>query len=572
MSSFFTTPKSQRKRKREQVSQLESSKKSRATNVKSKKPSQERDKSISGSEDEVEDSKADAIDEGEEGSSSEDETAAERRLRLAEQYLEKIKGDVQEDVGFNAEDVDRDLIAERLQEDVAETKGRLYKHIASDFDFPRANKVDFRMKTASVTGIAVCPPYAYTVSKDGCITKWQLPPPSFQRNPNKSPKKPLKPSRRRPTHIAHISPSRKTDKNTPHRTASILAVAASSTGKYIATGSLDHKLTLYNSSLEPLKSFSHHRDSITSLIFRQGTNQLFSASRDRTVKVWAADERAYVETLFGHQDEIVGVGATYAVWEPGIGLRECGKWWKRRNWCFVEGGGGKKAPSKGVDGAGNRSEEVKTFAEGSIDCIAIVDNETFVTGSDNGSLCLWSLQKKKPVFVLPLAHGLEEPMRYNEASAELHLGPNFKLPECQPRWITALKALPLSDLIVSGSWDGWIRVWKVGKGKRALEPLGALGRVETDDVESGSMIKGVVNDVEIFEQGERGKEGLSIVAAVGKEHRLGRWRRAEGKNGAVMWEVSRKWIKKGKTAKATEEDTHEKSGNTLDMTDMTDMA
>ena len=50
-------------------------------------------------------------------SGSEDETAAERRLRLAEQYLENIKGEVDE-AGFDAEQIDRDLIAERLQEDV----------------------------------------------------------------------------------------------------------------------------------------------------------------------------------------------------------------------------------------------------------------------------------------------------------------------------------------------------------------------------------------------------------------------------------------------------------------------
>ena len=50
-------------------------------------------------------------------SESGDETAAERRLRLAEQYLENVKGEVDE-VGFDADEIDRDLIAERLQEDV----------------------------------------------------------------------------------------------------------------------------------------------------------------------------------------------------------------------------------------------------------------------------------------------------------------------------------------------------------------------------------------------------------------------------------------------------------------------
>ena len=40
-----------------------------------------------------------------------------------------------------------------------------------------------------------------------------------------------------------------------------------------------------------------HRDAITGLCFRKGHNQLYSASYDRTVKVWNVDEQSYVETL-----------------------------------------------------------------------------------------------------------------------------------------------------------------------------------------------------------------------------------------------------------------------------------
>ena len=49
--------------------------------------------------------------------SDEDETAAERRLKLAERYLDNIREEVDE-AGFDAEEIDRDLIAERLKEDV----------------------------------------------------------------------------------------------------------------------------------------------------------------------------------------------------------------------------------------------------------------------------------------------------------------------------------------------------------------------------------------------------------------------------------------------------------------------
>ena len=128
MSSFFTLPASQRKRKRgDGVG--EKSAKRRTTNLgananprKPKSVPPKRDESISGSGSEDEDlpREVSGDEDGHTGSSEsdqEDETGAERRLRLAERYLENVKGEVDK-VGFDAEEIDRDLIAERLKEDV----------------------------------------------------------------------------------------------------------------------------------------------------------------------------------------------------------------------------------------------------------------------------------------------------------------------------------------------------------------------------------------------------------------------------------------------------------------------
>ena len=82
---------------------------------------QRRDESISsvGSEEDEADGGVGGgeSEEDDDDESDDDETGAERRLRLAEQYLQNIKGEVHE-VGFDAEEIDKDLIAERLQEDV----------------------------------------------------------------------------------------------------------------------------------------------------------------------------------------------------------------------------------------------------------------------------------------------------------------------------------------------------------------------------------------------------------------------------------------------------------------------
>ncbi|KAJ3528407.1 hypothetical protein NM208_g10212 [Fusarium decemcellulare] len=52
-------------------------------------------------------------------------------------------------------------------------------------------------------------------------------------------------------------------------------------------------------------------------------------------------------------------------------------------------------------------------------------------------------------------------------------------------------------------------------------------------------ITGVVNEIAIFERGDRGKDGLCVVVAVGREHRLGRWNPSVkvGRNGGVVFEI-----------------------------------
>lgn len=122
MSSFFTLPASQKKRKREDRAAAPGSKKRGVdangdSGAKGKSARVERDESVSGSDiDEDEASAASGASE-EESESDEGETAAERRLKLAERYLENVRDEVDE-VGFDAAEIDRDLIAERLKEDV----------------------------------------------------------------------------------------------------------------------------------------------------------------------------------------------------------------------------------------------------------------------------------------------------------------------------------------------------------------------------------------------------------------------------------------------------------------------
>lgn len=406
----------------------------------------------------------------------------------------------------------------------------------------------FRALSHTITSIAICAPYVYTVSKDRILVKWKLaePPPPPPSKPRKPPKKPLPPPTRRPTKLLSTRGS-KAESQAPtdmHHTAAILTVAASSSGKFVATGGADKRLIIWSAAdLTALRIFSQHRDAVTSLSFRRGTNQLFSGSKDRTIKTWSLDELAYVETLFGHQDEVVDVATLALERCVSVGARDrTARLWKvvdETQLVFRGGGGGKSSDDKRKPQLSDKSVAApyaRTYAEGSIDRVALIDEETFITGSDNGSLCLWTLHKKKPVFTVQVAHGLDPPLTSEQVSAEEF--PAHAIPaEPQPRWITALATVPYSDLVLSGSWDGCVRVWKVSMDKKRIEAVGVLGkdRARVDGQEG--MVRGVVNDLGVFERGERGKEGICVVAGVGTEHRLGRWKLIEGKNNAVVFEV-----------------------------------
>ncbi|KAK5123962.1 hypothetical protein LTR85_002159 [Meristemomyces frigidus] len=582
MSSFFTLPASQKKRKRPQPSDQPPAKRGATSKHRT------RDESISGS-DVSEDDAPVARNEQYDGTESEDEEfenedPAAKRIRLAEQYLANAQKEVLEDVGFDAVDVDaenlRSRMGERLKEDTADSKGKLYRWIGEDLDWTGAAQRVTRIDGKAVTGVAVQGQYVYTATKDGAISKWEIP----SHEPPMRGGKQIGRASETPKRVAYNRGNRRQKKNRDFQehTGAILCIAASQDGKFVATGATDNKLIVWDAgTLKPLRVFTQHRDSVTSLAFRRGTNQLFTASRDRTVKIWSLDELAYVETLFGHQDEVVDVDALAQEKCVTVGARDR----TARLWKVVEEsqlvfrGGGAPSKSKGDRAAAKDTTqddsgidipfEQKPYNEGSMDRIACIDDETFITGSDNGSLSLWNIHKKKPVYTYALAHGVDPPPPVEELSAEEYPDESIR-GDPQPRWITALRAVPFSDTFVTGSWDGCVRAWRISQDKRRIESLGPVGHPEKSSITrllevgdpssnalsngalqagsdgqkpAASSLQGVINDLAIVDRGERGKDGALIAAVVGKEHRLGGWQtKKEAKNGLVLFEISRRTL------------------------------
>jgi ribosomal RNA-processing protein 9 len=588
MSSFFSFPK---KRKRDDQSanttpasrsarpnRLPTSTRSKPGSNSKKPPLQakrsrkEQDDSEISSESEDERGRAGAAEEElpEEGDDIEGETAEQKRIRLASQYLSSQQALREEDLGddgFDAADLDAEIIKERLEASAAEnaiksstsaTRVWVKRQIADQLQVEQAEAVFFGTDSKFGTvGVATHWPYVYTLSQDGRLVKWKVPRSPFAES-----------SGRRKKPYQKLFANIRASGNSGHG-GHVTCLALSPDGTVLATGGQDRKIILWQASnLKYLRTFAHHRSPVMNLSFRTD-HQLFSASSDRSVKVWSTDPDAmgYIETLFGHADSVVSVAALPGDREMCVSVG--GRDRTARVWKVVE-------EEQLVFRAGSSRNERR---DNSIDCVAAIDGSNFVIGGDAGGLQVFNLGKKKAVFTMGGMHGVDKeigissalPDLLEEANTDKENGFHIEAPpngtNGNPkkdnahvnRWITALGTIEMADVVVSGSWDGSLLVAKVGedKGKKNLQPLGRVGPTEKKpddymDVDGGRVegaekraIKGIVNAIALTEvpapskSGEEDEEdeddddedeanakaptGLLIVAGVSKTHKLGRW-------------------------------------------------
>jgi ribosomal RNA-processing protein 9 len=237
--------------------------------------------------------------------------------------------------------------------------------------------------------------------------------------------------------------------------------------------------------------------------------------------LWSLNDLAYIETLFGHQDAIPAVASFTSERCISVGARDrSARLWKivDETQLVFQTSGDSSAVLKEKIRSSTAGEHTTTqsFPEGSTDCVAVIDEQHFVTGSDNGDIILWALNKKKPQYTKRFAHGVDEPLSPGQVSAETY--PSETGIPAQPRWITCLASLPYTDLFFSGSWDGKVGMWKISADLRKFELV--------QYIDTG--IKGVINGISVEEAGRRGTDGVRILLAIGSECRLGRWKTVKG--------------------------------------------
>ncbi|CAI5741826.1 unnamed protein product [Hyaloperonospora brassicae] len=346
------------------------------------------------------------------------ETAHEKHLRLAKEYLGKITA--QETGGTDDEDKDDDddggvetHVGARLQQDALEAMGKLFTKVAVEytaFEFSSHSVKFLAGHRLPVTSVCLLEDgkTAFSAAKDGSLLRWDL-------------------ARLTKDKLVLPKDTVAAKKATTDTSRCILALAVSSDGKFLASGGHDKLVRVWDVEKgELLESFSGHRDAVSALAFRLRSHSLFSGSFDRSIKHWNLTEMGYIETLFGHQSEVNGLDSLYKE-----RIVSCGRDRSVRVWKIPE-----------------ETQLVFYGNSGSMDCVRMITDEYYVTGGDDGSLSLWFNGRKKPVCVISNAHG--------------------------GKWIGSLAVMPRTDLVASGSSDGQIRLWQADVQGRTLVPVASV--------------------------------------------------------------------------------------------------
>ncbi|XP_044741017.1 U3 small nucleolar RNA-interacting protein 2 [Chrysoperla carnea] len=384
------------------------------------------------------------LNDAEESSEDENLTTQERRLKLAKVYLEEIKR--QEEKRAEEKEFHESNVSQRLKDDLLEQTGRLHKNIADTIDRVDVESIH-RWKTKCNRDAVTCIVLSkdndtlYSATKSGVITMYSL----------KTKQK------------THSLPFKKVKE--PQEKLHIRDLSISFDNKFLAVAQGKNIIIRDGKSLNEVHIFKGHSTDVTGVVFRQDSHQLFSCSNDRSVKVWSCDQMSYIETLFGHQSGITSIDALFRERAITSGGYDC----TLRVWKIPED-----------------SQLIYNGHSGSIDCVKLINEQTFVSGGNDGSLHVWGSMKKKPLCTIKNAHGID-------STNDL------------PNWIVCIAALLNSDLVASGSYDGFIRLWKVTDSFRNMKQILEIP------------VNGFVNQMMFSQNGDY------LIAAIGREHRSGRW-------------------------------------------------
>ena len=412
-------------------------------------------------------------------SEEEEENVHAKRARLAKEYLKKLEDaddDSSSDEEHSDDDDGRDRLSKKLQRERLKRQGTLQRAVADrvaasvnavsttslldpaaaaqewiDDAVGRATYLRGHDLTVTCVGLTANGETAISGSKDHSVILWDVETQKKRSYLTQSWKK------------ADIEYS-------PRSNGEVLSAVCSDDGRYAIVGRRNASVQVFDIRSPTTKlvtTFTGHKGPVTSLTFRTQTHQLFSGSDDRCIRHYDLEHMTYMETLYGHQAGVTAMDCHVKERPLSVGRDRTARAWKLSEDSHLIFRGGSKVPSA--------------------DCVSIVRDDWFVSGHEDSSLSLWFTEKKKAVKTIDAAHGT-----------------------CGIASVGALKG---SDMVATGSSDGYLRLWRVMMGltldDRGIEPIAKVP------------VHGFVNDICI------GPKARFAVVAVGQEPALGRWNRVQ---------------------------------------------
>jgi ribosomal RNA-processing protein 9 len=386
------------------------------------------------------------------------ENADEKALRLGKKLIKNI-----EDKGVDVNEYLNEEIKKEKQEHFIELSSKLNPHETVYLKGHKNTITSIQLTDDSKT--------VYTTSKDCRVIKWDL----------ETGKKELFPQ---------------------FTKKSLLCSALAMNDKVgFFAGKDRHIYQVDLNNLKVINSFKAHNDCITGVIYDQGKDQIYSIAHDNTLKVWAlsagSGKAIAMHTFWGHTGKINDIDLMSMNRLITCGSDNQVNLWKVDSQSFLQ---------------------FKINETAVTDSIKAFSNDSYLTGTDDGSLSLWKTNKKKPIFKLSNSHGFKKQYNMLHPFFVNHEDYNDIMNNKEtdiesvhfdiPYPITTISCLRNSDVIMTGSNNGFLNFYKYSPNDDTkIEQIKSLELQQ----------KGFINGIKVDRKNE------FIVIANGRDSRLGRW-------------------------------------------------